>query len=71
MASKSEIVRITYKELESSVHDKDKSLRNTDRSNIDGNFIHISPIHTPCLHQETYTTMLALILEYFCFEFKI
>ncbi|XP_056008638.1 telomerase-binding protein EST1A-like isoform X3 [Ostrea edulis] len=35
MASKSEIVRITYKELESSVHDKDKSHKNPDRSSID------------------------------------
>lgn len=37
MASKSEIVRITYKELESSVQDKDRSHRYTDKSSNDGN----------------------------------
>lgn len=35
MASKSEIVRITYKELESSVQDKDRSHRYTDKSSND------------------------------------
>ncbi|XP_062618954.1 telomerase-binding protein EST1A-like [Saccostrea cucullata] len=35
MASKSETVRITYKELESSVQDKDRLNRNSDRSNND------------------------------------
>lgn len=40
MASKSEIVRITYKELESSVQDKDKSNKYSGKSNNDGKYIY-------------------------------